>query len=59
MIESKRISSPEELIRLLTEKRNLYNQMLSEDKEFEQVKSLFIEIKELEKSLKESQYAPD
>jgi len=39
------------LAKTLAEKRNLYNQMLRENKEFEEVKILFIEIRELERSI--------
>lgn len=39
------------LVQQLKEKRNLYNQMLSKDKQFEEVKTLFLEIRDLEKSI--------
>jgi hypothetical protein len=41
----------EQLITLLDQKRALYNQMMSDNKEFEQVKLLFVEIRALEQSL--------
>ena len=44
-----------QLTQKLIEKKNLYNEMLSEDKEFEEVKTLFMEIRELEKSIQETQ----
>lgn len=43
----------EQLIDQLAEKRELYNQMLSTDKEFEEVKTIFMQIRELEKSINE------
>jgi|GEM_PF-5135604 len=51
MSESPNQISFEQMAELLIEKRNIYNTMLNEDREFEQVKSLFIEIRELEKSI--------
>ncbi len=44
-----------QLTQKLIEKKNLYNKILSEDKEFEEVKTLFMEIRELEKSMQETQ----
>jgi len=44
-------SELEQLTSLLIAKKNLYNEMLGNEKEFEEVKSLFIEIRDLEKSL--------
>lgn len=44
-----------ELVNLLTEKRDLYNQMISHNKEFEEVKTLFTEIRELEKLIQVKQ----
>ena len=41
----------EQINTLLSEKRDLYNQMISDNQEFEQVKSIFTEIRSLEKSL--------
>ena len=44
-----------ELINLLAEKKSLYDQMISHDKEFEEVKILFTEIRELEKLIQGKQ----
>ena len=44
-----------ELERLLKEKRNSFDKMISENKEFAEVKILFTEIRELERALKEHQ----
>ena len=44
----------EELNTLIIEKRKVYNEMLTENKEFEEVKAIFIEIKILEESLEKS-----
>jgi hypothetical protein len=44
-------SKTEQLVTLLNHKRALYNQMISDNKEFEQVKLLFTEIRALEQSL--------
>ena len=37
---------------LLDRKRKLYNEMVNEEKEFEAVKTLFLEIRELEKQVR-------
>jgi hypothetical protein len=44
-----------ELEILLIEKRNALDKMLNENKEFEEVKILFYEIRELERRLKQQQ----
>jgi hypothetical protein len=43
-----------ELVVLLNEKRNNFDKMLNENKEFEEVKRLFNEIRQLEKTLKQN-----
>ena len=45
----------EELHVLLDKKRHLYNQMIANNKEFDEVKALFIEIKVLEESIQKAQ----
>lgn len=55
MSESTNTSPIDLLEQKLQEKRSLYNQMLAADKEFEEVKTLFVEIREIEKTLEQSQ----
>jgi hypothetical protein len=43
-----------ELVALLNEKRSNFDKMLNENKEFEEVKRLFNEIRQLEKTLKQN-----
>jgi hypothetical protein len=43
------------LTNLLAEKRNLYDQMITHEKPFEEVRALFIEIRELEKQIRDRQ----
>lgn len=43
-----------ELTAQLNLKRNLFENMLTENKEFEEVKTLFYEIRDLEKKLKQN-----
>lgn len=45
-------SDVDRLSDLLLEKRKVFFEMINENKEFEEVKTLFIEIRELEKSLR-------
>ena len=42
-----------ELIPLLAEKKALYDQLISQEKEFDEVKVLFLEIRDLEKLVRE------
>lgn len=44
-----------ELTNLLAEKKIVYNQMITHQKEFEEVRGLFIEIRELEKLITDRQ----
>ena len=53
MSELEKNSKINELTNLLAEKKNLYNQMITHEKQFEEVKTLFIEIRELEKLINE------
>ena len=55
MNELEKYSKIEELTTLLATKKKLYDQMLSHEKEFEEVKTLFIEIREIEKLIQEKQ----
>ena len=41
------------LIPLLADKRALYDQLISQEKEFDEVKVLFLEIRDLEKLVRE------
>lgn len=45
----------EQLTTLLEEKKHLYDQMISDNMEFDQVKTLFTEIRVLEQLLKQTQ----
>ena len=45
----------EQLTARLKEKTALYNEMINSDKQFEEVKTLFIEIKEIVKALNQMQ----
>ena len=49
----------EDLRVLLDKKRHLYDQMIADNKEFDEVKSLFIEIKVLEESIQKAQVNKD
>lgn len=55
MSELEKNSKINELTNLLAEKRNLYDEMITHEKQFEEVKALFIEIRELEKLIQEEQ----
>ncbi len=55
MNELEKNSAINELTNLLAEKKNLYNQMITHEKQFEEVKALFIEIRELEKLIQDRQ----
>lgn len=45
----------EQLAQKIKEKKDLYDQMLEQNKEFEEVKTLFTEIRDLEKLMKEGE----
>lgn len=49
----------EDLHVLLDKKRHLYDQMIADNKEFDEVKALFIEIKVLEESIQKAQVNKD
>jgi hypothetical protein len=55
MHELEKNTNINDLTTLLAEKRNLYNQMITHEREFEEVKTLFIEIRELEKMIRDRQ----
>ena len=45
----------EQLQSLLVEKKHQYDQMITDNKEFDEVKAVFIEIKVLEESIQKAQ----
>lgn len=54
MNELEKNSKISDLTNLLLEKKSLYNEMLAHEKQFEEVKSIFVEIRELEKLIEET-----